>query len=342
MADVTIYGGGILGLATAWSCIKKGARVRVIEKLGVGYGSSGSPVGALAPHTPDNWNEKKQFQFESLALGKSYWAEIERVSGLPTGYVKCGRLQAVQDQRTLLLAKARVEGAKKRWGEEGNWNLLRHGEVNDWKPRSSLDFLIYDTFSAIINPRFACISLAKAISNLGGEIIIGEAEPVGKVIYATGAIGLDATPEKSGSKLGTGVKGQAILVRYNASGLPQLFVDGIYIIPHLNGTVAIGSTSEKIFLNTSSTDSQLEELYHRAIDNVPLLKHAKILSRWAGVRARTSSRSPIMGRNPLNPSSYIANGGYKIGFSMAPKIGEVMADFILFDKDEIPKSFKSL
>jgi glycine oxidase len=124
--------------------------------------------------------------------------------------------------------------------------------------------------------------------------------------------------------------------------LPQLFVDGIYIIPHLNGTVAIGSTSEKIFLNTSSTDSQLEELYHRAIDNVPLLKHAKILSRWAGVRARTSSRSPIMGRNPLNPSSYIANGGYKIGFSMAPKIGEVMADFILFDKDEIPKSFKSL
>ena len=62
MADVTIYGAGVFGLSIAWSCITRGAKVRVIEKKSVGAGSSGGPVGALSPHTPDNWNVKKQFQ----------------------------------------------------------------------------------------------------------------------------------------------------------------------------------------------------------------------------------------------------------------------------------------
>ena len=34
------------------------------------------------------------------------------------------------------------------------------------------------------------------------------------------------------------------------------------------------------------------------------------------------------------------NGGFKIGFGMAPKIGECMADLVLEDRDTIPEAFK--
>ena len=62
MAEVTMKGAGIIGLSIAWECIQRGAKVQVIDPHGIGGGSSGGIVGALAPHVPENWNEKKAFQ----------------------------------------------------------------------------------------------------------------------------------------------------------------------------------------------------------------------------------------------------------------------------------------
>jgi glycine/D-amino acid oxidase-like deaminating enzyme len=36
----------------------------------------------------------------------------------------------------------------------------------------------------------------------------------------------------------------------------------------------------------------------------------------------------------------VANGGVKIGFGMAPKVAQVMADLILEGRDEIPEGFR--
>ena len=59
MADVTVMGGGIFGLSVAYVCARRSAQVRVIEKRALAAGASGGPLGALAPHVPENWNAKK-------------------------------------------------------------------------------------------------------------------------------------------------------------------------------------------------------------------------------------------------------------------------------------------
>ena len=82
MAEVTIKGAGIIGLSIAWECIQRGAKVQVIDPHGIGAGSSGGIVGALAPHVPENWNEKKAFQFESLQMAQTFWEYVDRTSGL--------------------------------------------------------------------------------------------------------------------------------------------------------------------------------------------------------------------------------------------------------------------
>ena len=66
MAEVTIKGAGIIGLSIAWECIQRGAKVQVIDPHGIGAGSSGGIVGALAPHVPENWNEKKPFNSKAF------------------------------------------------------------------------------------------------------------------------------------------------------------------------------------------------------------------------------------------------------------------------------------
>jgi glycine oxidase len=75
---------------------------------------------------------------------------------------------------------------------------------------------------------------------------------------------------------------------------------------------------------------------------LPILHGAAVVARWAGVRPRAASRAPLLGAWPGRAGHYVANGGFKIGFGMAPKVAEVMADLVLEGRDEVPEGFRIL
>lgn len=339
MVDVTVMGAGAFGLSVAWACVKRGAKVRVIDPGGVGAGSSGGLVGALAPHTPENWNDKKAFQFESLIMAESWWGEVESAGGVSAGYGRTGRVQPVRDARALELAKAREESAKELWQGKAQWRVVARDTLGDWAPDSPTGWMIHDTLSARMFPRRACAALAAAVQAQGGEIL-REGALCGAVVWATGWQGLLDLSAEMGKPMGNGVKGQAALLRISQPDAPQLFADAVHIVPHADGTVAVGSTSEREFDNPSSTDAQLEAVLQRAYAAVPALAGAEVIERWAGVRPRAKSRAPILGYHPGRRGEFIANGGFKIGFGMAPKAAEVMAALILDDTDTIPEAFR--
>ena len=49
----------------------------------------------------------------------------------------------------------------------------------------------------------------------------------------------------------------------------------------------------------------------------------------------------MLGAHPVCESQFIANGGFKIGFGMAPGVARVMADLILEGRDTIPEAFRA-
>ena len=106
-----------------------------------------------------------------------------------------------------------------------------------------------------------------------------------------------------------------------------------------DGTLGVGSTSERFFDDPTEIDQQLDDLLLRAEAAFPFLEGVRVLERWAGVRPRAMTRSPMLGAHPLHEGQFIANGGFKIGFGMAPKVGEVMADLLLDGRDAIPEGF---
>ncbi len=336
MADVTVRGAGIFGLSVAWACCRRGARVRVVDPGGPGAGASGGLVGALAPHAPEGWNEVKAFQLESLLMAGAFWEEVRATGGVDPGYARLGRLQPLGGAAALARARERAAGAAAHWQRRAAWEVIPAADAGGWAPGSPTGWLVRDTLSARLHPRRACAALAAALAARGGEIL-AEGGDEGLVVWATGAAGLAGI----GGGFGAGVKGQAALLHFDARDRPQLYAEGLHVVPHADGTVAVGSTTERAYDDPATTDEQLDEVIARATAAVPLLHGARVVERWAGLRPRARSRAPVLGPHPSRPGQFIANGGFKIGFGMAPKAGEVMADLLLEGReDAVPRAFR--
>lgn len=339
MVDLTVRGAGIFGLSIAWEAQTRGVRVRVIDPSSPGAGASGGIVGALQPHTPDVWNAKKQFQLESLLMAGGFWSGVESASGISPGYARVGRLQPLADEKAVVMARARASAAAENWGTEVSWEVIDADAAGGWRPPSPTGLYIRDSLSAILHPRHAVRSLAAAIESRGGEVA-DSGDDEGKVVWATGWRGLADLSDALGKSAGGGVKGQAALLRFDAHGHPQLFAESLHIVPHLDGTIAVGSTSEREFDAPDTTDQRLEDVIHRVGELMPVLKGARVIERWAGVRPRARSRAPLLGEWPGRPGHFVANGGFKIGFGVAPMVAKVMCDLVLEGRNAIPETFR--
>lgn len=338
MVDVTVRGAGIFGLSVAWACVQRGARVRLVDPNGPASGASGGIVGALAPHVPENWNAKKAFQLDSLLMAEAFWAGVAEAGRAEPGYVRSGRLQPVGDEAALTLARQRAETAAELWQGRAVWQVIP-AEGQGWAPTSPSGWLIRDSLSALVHPRQGCAALVAALA-AKGVAVEAEAPDQGKVLWATGVAGLEVLNGGHPRLVGAGIKGQAALLRLDMAGAPQLFAEGVHVIPHLDGTVAVGGTTEREYDSPETTDTQLDDVIARARAAVPALAEAPVIEHWAGLRPRSRSRAPMLGHWPGRPGHHIANGGFKIGFGMAPKVAEVMSDLLLDERDTIPEGFR--
>ncbi len=334
--DVTVRGAGVFGLSVAFACARRGARVRVVDPFGPGAGASGGVVGALAPHVPEAWNALKAFQLDSLLMAGDWWAAVAAAGGVDPGYARTGRVQPLADAAAVAVARDRAAGAVAHWGGRAEWVV---GTASgDFAPVTATGLVVRDTLSARVSPRGAVQALVAAVRALGGEVL-DEAADQGLVVHATGVAGLAALGVALGHKVGGGVKGQAAVFAADARDCPQIYAAGLHVVPHADGTVAVGSTSENVW-SVDGVDGQLDDLIVRARAVVPALARADVVERWAGIRPRAVTRQPVLGAWPGRPGVFVANGGFKIGFGMSPKVAEVMADLMLEARDLVPAGMR--
>ncbi|MCY3675884.1 MAG: FAD-binding oxidoreductase [Rhodobacteraceae bacterium] len=340
--DLEIVGMGVFGLSIAWECSKRGARVSVVDHQHYQRSSSYGLVGALTPHVPEPWESKKQFQFDSLLMAEDWWKEVYSASDIDPHYCRCGRLQPIMDKKGYELAKLRSDEAQTNWKRQAEWKIVRTTDCSGWKPKSPIGWLIADDLSARINPRMAIKSLRKALVSNNVPLMILNGQEETKCEYrvlATGTAGLISLSSELGLPLVAHEKGQAMLIDYDASDQPIITGGGVNLVPQPNGLTAVGSTTERYFTNPYKTDYRLNELYSKAIELVPEVGNSRIVEKWAHDRPRSVTRAPVLGAHPTRENTFLANGGFKIGFGLAPKIAEVMAELILNGNNLIPHKF---
>ncbi|MTI42776.1 glycine/D-amino acid oxidase-like deaminating enzyme [Roseibium hamelinense] len=363
--DIAIAGGGIFGLSIAYAAIRLGLKVAVFEADKVGAGASGGLLGALMPHMPARWNPKKEFQFRALKSLEEHTHALELETGMHTGYRRCGRILPLTTKDKLEHHLERAEESKLRWNTDRtgfSYQVEQPGERGDWLSPDAAPFgLVYETLAARVSPRAYIATLAAYIRQHGvlveGAAVHGFEESTGRVfltgghpdvhaahvVYASGHASFRAIESLTGEAVGRGEKGQAVLLEGEGlEHLPAIYCDGLYVVPHENGTVAVGSTADKVFEHSEPLPERTEELVRRAAAFCPKLNGRAILSEWAGIRPRCNKRDPLVGKLPGYARTYVATGGYKISFGVAHAVADALLGEIYARSTEavLPDTFR--
>lgn len=352
-SPITVVGGGIVGLWCARIAAQRGATVILHEATTIGAGASGGMLGALMPHQPTGWNDKKQFQLDGLLSLHDEIAKLEEETDIATGYGRHGRLMPISNGGKRRQSELWADAANGEWPMEGQWHVRDENPHAEWlNPATHPNGINHDTLSARINPRLYMQAMHKAAmdnpaitivenSALSADDIANTNTPV-IIAAGLGTFNLMERWWPETLENGRGVKGQGALVKPiqpAPTDLPILYENGIYVIVHDNGLVAIGSTSENEFDDATSTDEKLDEIIIRAQALCPPLAGCEVVERWAGVRPRAPGREPLIGPLPGASNIHIATGGFKISFAIAHLMAKAAVQSAMGEIADMPNQF---
>lgn len=365
--DILVAGGGIVGLWLARLAGRAGQSVVLLEAGRLGDGASGGLLGALMPHMPENWNAKKQFQFEALVSLQDRVRELQEETGLDCGYRRCGRLLPLTSPRQVDLARVRVSGAARLWASADSsafrWRVADSGPDENWPTAAAMPHgVVHETLAARIDPRrylsAVAASLSESVTVIEGDGLRsvdpdtdtattenGRSVRCGSVVLAAGHRSFELMgrwTKRQPVDYGMPVKGQAALLRADIDpALPVVFQDGVYVVPHEGGHVAVGSTTERQFESADGTDQRLDAVVAAASALCPALMGAPVVERWAGLRPRAVRPDPMIGAVPGFKRVFVATGGFKITFGVAHEMARGALNLALFGRDDrLPESFR--
>ena len=364
--DLLVVGGGVMGLWTALFAARDGLSVRLVDKRKIGAGASGGVLGALMPHLPDRWNAKKAFQLRSLVSLEVEIAVLEAETGLSAGYRRCGRLIPLPKPHNRDIALGHAQDALTVWKTPGRsfaFEVLDTSPVAGWPAADAMAHgLVHDHLAARLAPRGLLAVLRAALEqmpdvtiaeNIGVEAIDpiaglarfddGTEIAFANCVLAAGVETFDLLAPLNpplAKPAGTGVKGQAAVLKAAIDpALPVIFADGLYIVPHEDGYVAVGSTSENSFAEPTGTDGLLDTLIDKARRMAPVLADAPVVERWAGIRPKAIGREPMVGRHPDHANISLMTGGFKVSFGMAHGLAREVLNEIKGSTLDVPPSF---
>ncbi len=348
-SDLLIVGGGVLGLWAAKYAVDAGLKVTLIDKKRCGSGGSRGLLGALAPHLPNAMNDKKRFQLHALDELPGLVAQLEERSGLSAHYGQTGRLMPIRVKGFQKRVDRCIEESAANWDLGARSYTFEQVDVKRYEGWINPDLapmgLAFDSLSARVVPRsFMQVLFASVMDRIeiiencelvsfdqqkgsarmrDGRVILAD-----NVVLAAGYETYDLLQPLVSATLGHGVKGHSSLFELDGvSQMPSLYDNGVYIVPHGDGTVAVGSSSQNEWSDGAAVnEGHCQPYIIKAKELCPALQKAKFLSHWAGVRPRSYAKDPIVGALDDRGSVHVLTGGFKISFGIAHRLAQALVE----------------
>ncbi len=344
--DITIIGGGIIGMLTAREFYSAGASVMIIEKNQLGQESSWAGGGILLPLYP--WRQTDaitQLALQSLKLYPTLANQLLEETGLDPEWTSCGLLITKNPDITNAMT----------WCTSNNINVTA-ADARFFKPLKTQPNhpLWLPSIAQARNPRLVK-SLKQDLINKGITVhehcaltgvkfdnnriaaihtTSGE-NRVNELIIASGAWTGELFQQLFAEFIGeqpqiAPVKGQMLLFDAKPDTLNYMVLDGDqYLIPRRDGKILAGSTVEQDNFNKATTSIAKDQLSTFALNLLPALNNFPLVKHWAGLRPGTRQGIPYIGRHPQLDNLSINAGHFRNGLVMGPASAQLLVDVML-------------
>lgn len=352
---VSIIGGGVIGLVTAWRAAQAGISVSLIDPA-PGGGAAQVAAGMLAPVTELHYGEETllALNLESARRYPQFAAELAEASGQHIGYQQCGTLAVALDADDRAHLRE-LHTLQRRCGLEAQWlsgrdcrrlePMLAPGVQGGVRvdgdhqadPRLLSHALVLACQRAGVNfvhERAARLTV-RGDRAVGVQLSNGRQQASDEVVLAGGSesgrlagVPADARPAVRP------VKGQVLRLRMRSgSGRPPFLnrtvravVRGVplYLVPRESGELVVGATSEELGWDTTVTAGGVYELLRDAHELVPGITELPLVETCAGLRPSSPDNAPLLGPTAL-PGLQLATGHHRHGVLLTPVTGDALA-----------------
>lgn len=345
---VDIIGGGIIGLSTAWQLARRDISVRVFDCGRIGCGASYTAAGMLAADAEIGFEEIELYRLsrESLRRWPAFARALEQDGGMAVGYRDQGTL-VVADDRDHEAALRRVFEFQVSEGVDVQW--LSGDEARELEPflAPGITGAVLAACDHVVDNRKTLLALAVAFQNAGGQLCEHHAVREITSDECKPRIRLDDGSEREADlvilaagawsgKIGGLEKGLRPAVRPVKGQIIELLTDGCfelkyvvrgpkaYLVPHTDGRIMVGATSEEMGFDTRVTAGGLYSILEGAWEIVPGIYDLPVTDTRAGLRPGSLDNHPIVGISDA-PGVYFACGHFRHGILHSAVTAEEIA-----------------
>ena len=346
-SEITIIGGGVVGLSVAFGLLQAGRRVTVLDGSDSDFRASQGNFGLV-------WLQGKGADFapyakwtrNAVAAWPRFAQMLEDISGLDLSLDQSGGFEFFTDLRELKDFAAALERQKEHLGNRIGHEIVSGDDLRRTHPGIGRG-VVGATFCALdghVNPLRLLRVLRFAVSALGGRIV-ADAQ-VTDIVAAKGG-GFDLSL-RDGKRLGTervvlsaglGTTPLAAQLGFITRVRPQrgelLITEKLSDrLPFLSSTirqvdeggVQIGGTKAEAGPDDSETLDVMSQLARHAVTVFPALANVRVVRAWGVLRVMSADGYPVYARSPRHPGAFLVT--CHSGVTLAPLHATALAEWI--------------
>ena len=358
-ADAVVVGGGVIGLAVAYSLAREKLAVTLVERGRVGREASWAAAGYLSFQGSSNRpGPRLELTRTSARMYEEWIRGLGELTAAETGFWRSGLLELYVEDAEVREARERAAwqrtaGYAVEWLDETSVRKRQPALAPELPVRGAL---LFPEVAQVRPPRLLK-ALEEAVRRLGVDIreysaaaglarsgdrvagvglASGESVSAPIVVNAAGSWASQLAPEMAVMPIRP-IKGTIVLLEVATQPSREILVSAAgSLYPRADSTLLLGATMEDVGYDRRVKLEAVRTLVQQALELVPGLRDANLVTAWTGLRPYSHDNVPYLGAVPDLEGAFVAAGHYRSGILLAPITGLLLKEVILGQASTLP------